>query len=380
MARVKRAVGSKKHRKAGPRAGQGLLREQEPFVPRGQRAGDAVGAVRLPRPPGPQGRVPPAVDPAHQRRLPAERHQLQPVHRRAARGRHRGRPQGAGRPGRHRSRRLQRARRGRPGRPRRPRPERTGLHQPEGPATAAPPGAPQCAPGGGRVRRRGRGPAPRSPSQAGSRARGDLRAGRRAAARRRARRCARARRWRPASSSGSRPPRRPSRCSPSSATAPRRAEVLADAGFVVVAVGLSDPGNLGTILRTAEAAGADAVVLTPDTVDADQPEGRAGVGRRAVPACRSSTTSSWGSCGRPASGCSAPSAASGTAYTDADLTGRLALAVGNEAHGLPADAPVDGWLTIPHAGRAESLNAAMAAAVVCFEVARQRRVQAADRG
>jgi TrmH family RNA methyltransferase len=57
----------------------------------------------------------------------------------------------------------------------------------------------------------------------------------------------------------------------------------------------------------------------------------------------------------------------------------VALAVGNEAHGLPADAPVDGWLTIPHAGRAESLNAAMAAAVVCFEAARQRTAKAGDR-
>ena len=155
-------------------------------------------------------------------------------------------------------------------------------------------------------------------------------------------------------------------------------EVLTDAGFVVVAVGLSDPGNLGTILRTAEAAGADAVVLTPDTVDATNPKVvRASAGALfLLPVVDHVELGEVRAAGLRVLG---TSAASGTAYTDADLTGRLALAVGNEAHGLPADAPVDGWLTIPHAGRAESLNVAMAAAVVCFEVARQRRVQAADR-
>ena len=53
---------------------------------------------------------------------------------------------------------------------------------------------------------------------------------------------------------------------------PAGPEILARAGFVVVAAGLSDPGNLGTELRTAEAAGADAVVLTPDTVDVTNPK------------------------------------------------------------------------------------------------------------
>jgi len=46
--------------------------------------------------------------------------------------------------------------------------------------------------------------------------------------------------------------------------------------------------------------------------------------------------------------------------------------VGNEAHGVPDDAPVDGWVTVPHHGAAESLNVAMAATVLAFEVARQR--------
>ena len=55
-------------------------------------------------------------------------------------------------------------------------------------------------------------------------------------------------------------------------------------------------------------------------------------------------------------------------------TGPVAVVVGNEAHGVAGDEAVDGWLTIPQAGAAESLNVAMAATVLAFEVARQRRL------
>jgi len=61
----------------------------------------------------------------------------------------------------------------------------------------------------------------------------------------------------------------------------------------------------------------------------------------------------------------------GDVYADVDLTAPVALVIGNEAHGLPDDAAVDGWVTIP--GAVESLNAAMAATVLLFEAARQRR-------
>ncbi len=62
----------------------------------------------------------------------------------------------------------------------------------------------------------------------------------------------------------------------------------------------------------------------------------------------------------------------------ADLTGELAIVVGNEAHGLPASLPLDGFVHVPMGGRAESLNVAVAAAILCYESARQRR--AAGRG
>ena len=67
----------------------------------------------------------------------------------------------------------------------------------------------------------------------------------------------------------------------------------------------------------------------------------------------------------------------GPDYTTVDLTGRVAVLLGNEAHGLPADvtASADARVSIPMAGRTESLNVGMAAAVVCFEAARQRRAR-----
>ena len=79
MARVKRAVNGKKHRRAVLEQAAGLLRQPQPHLPLRQRGGHALAAVRLPRPPGPQGRLPAAVDPADQRRRPGQRHQLQPA-------------------------------------------------------------------------------------------------------------------------------------------------------------------------------------------------------------------------------------------------------------------------------------------------------------
>jgi RNA methyltransferase, TrmH family len=141
------------------------------------------------------------------------------------------------------------------------------------------------------------------------------------------------------------------------------------ATFVVVGAGLSDPGNLGTILRTAEAAGADGIVLTAGSVDPFSPK----VVRSSAGAIFRMPVVIDGdphALGLPLWG---TVATGGVAYDQADLTAPLALVMGNEAHGLPADFALDGLLTIPHVGRAESLNVAMAAAVLCFEVARQRR-------
>ncbi len=151
----------------------------------------------------------------------------------------------------------------------------------------------------------------------------------------------------------------------------RAATLPHDADFVMVALGLSDPGNAGTIIRSAEAAGAQAVVFTQGSVDPFNPKVvRATAGSLfRVPVVFAELEVLQAAGLRVL----ATSSHHGTPYTEADLTGRVALVVGNEAHGVPDDAPVDGWLTIPHAGAAESLNVAMAATVLVFEVARQRR-------
>ena len=144
-------------------------------------------------------------------------------------------------------------------------------------------------------------------------------------------------------------------------------------GFVVVADRLADPGNAGTIVRGAEAAGAAAVVLTPGSVDAYNPKVvRATVGSLfRVPVVEAALDEV------AAAGYAivATSSHHGEVYTDADLRGQVAVVLGNEAHGLPDDVRADHWVRIPQHGEIESLNVAMAATLLMFEVARQRRGQ-----
>ena len=148
----------------------------------------------------------------------------------------------------------------------------------------------------------------------------------------------------------------------------RTAALPVDASFVLVADRLGDPGNAGTIIRSAEAAGADAVVLTPGSVDPYNPKVvRASAGSLFRIPVIEATLDSLSGFRRLGT-----SSHRGDVYTDPVYHGRVAVVVGNEAHGLDFDAEIDQWITIPHAGPAESLNVAMAATVLVFEVARQR--------
>jgi len=150
-----------------------------------------------------------------------------------------------------------------------------------------------------------------------------------------------------------------------------------DATLVVVCVDVRDPGNAGTVLRSAEAAGAGAVVCCDGSVDVYNPKTvRASAGALFhVPLVAGGdpveVLEQLGKWGRQRLGATARG---GTRYTDVDFTRPTALVVGNEAHGLPAEVGphLDGLVTIPIAGRAESLNVGMATAVLCFEAARQR--------
>jgi RNA methyltransferase, TrmH family len=141
--------------------------------------------------------------------------------------------------------------------------------------------------------------------------------------------------------------------------------------FVLVGDRLADPGNAGTIIRSAEAAGADAVVFTAGSVDQyNSKVVRASAGSLfRVPVL----FVELGELRSAGLAVLATSSHRGVAYTETDLRGPVAVVVGNEAQGINDDAAVDDWITIPHAGAAESLNVAMAATVIAFEVARQRR-------
>ena len=146
-------------------------------------------------------------------------------------------------------------------------------------------------------------------------------------------------------------------------------------GLLLILDGIRDPGNLGTILRSAEAAGVGQVLLAPGTVDLYNPKvvrGAMGAHLR-LPVL----SQDWPEINRRAGDRAVwlADAAAGTAYDAVDWTQPLALIVGGEASGAGQQASdlATGRVSIPMAGGADSLNAAMAATVILFEMARQRR-------
>lgn len=151
--------------------------------------------------------------------------------------------------------------------------------------------------------------------------------------------------------------------------------------LLIVCAGVRDPGNLGTVLRSAEASGITGIVCCDGSVDVYNPKCvRASAGSifhvRLV--AGGDPVEVLDELGRWPMRRLGTRAGSGTPYDEADLSAPSALVLGNEAHGLAEDvaALLDGFVTIPMAGRAESLNVGMAAAVLCFEAARQARTAA----
>jgi TrmH family RNA methyltransferase len=154
--------------------------------------------------------------------------------------------------------------------------------------------------------------------------------------------------------------------------------VFAGVPLIVVAVGIQNPGNLGALLRTAEAAGASGALLTSGCAD---------------PFAWKALRGSMGSAFRlpHVAGLSAPAAltrlrehgvmsvaavkSGGRPYDRFDWRRPAALLLGNEGEGLPAEleAAAEARVAIPMAGPVESLNVTAAAAVLLFEAARRRR-------
>jgi TrmH family RNA methyltransferase len=149
------------------------------------------------------------------------------------------------------------------------------------------------------------------------------------------------------------------------------------AGLVVVCAELRDPGNAGTVVRTADAAGATAVVFAADTVDPTNAKAvRASAGSIFhLPLVDGGPVADvLATCGRAGYTTVGTLAHGGTDYAHFDWARPVALVLGNEAAGLSPEvaAAVDASVTVPLAGRAESLNVSAAAAVLCFEARRQR--------
>lgn len=154
-------------------------------------------------------------------------------------------------------------------------------------------------------------------------------------------------------------------------------------GPLMVVVGLQDPGNLGTILRSAEAFGSAGAVLGEGTVSCFNSKViRASAGsifRLPVIAAKgvSELESTMAKLRNQHVRLIATSSHKGTALDQANLTGPSAVFIGSEGSGLPRNlmAQVDELIAIPHTPQVESLNAGVAGSIVLYEAARQRRQQ-----
>ncbi len=153
----------------------------------------------------------------------------------------------------------------------------------------------------------------------------------------------------------------------------------AQAPLILIAVGLQDPGNLGTLIRSAEAFGATGVLTTPGTVSVWNGKAlRASAGsvfRVPIAAATSETMERLEQAGVRLFAAMKDGAAS---VEEVSLVGPAAIMIGNEGAGLE-----EGWLaltdervTIPCPGSVESLNAGVAGSLLLYEASRQRRPSA----
>jgi len=155
-------------------------------------------------------------------------------------------------------------------------------------------------------------------------------------------------------------------------------DAAADPLLVGVA-GIQDPGNLGTIIRSAEAFGARAVLLGEKTVsqfNAKTVRGSAGSLFR-EPLIRVKLGESIALLKQQGVRVLATSSHKGKPLHQADFRGSAMIVVGNEGAGVPQEilSLADELVMIPHSDRVESLNAGIAASILLYEAARQRSVQ-----
>lgn len=157
--------------------------------------------------------------------------------------------------------------------------------------------------------------------------------------------------------------------------------------FVLIPDQIRDPGNLGTLLRSAAATGVQAVLIPPETTDAFAPKVlRAGMGAHFRVPIREMGWEEIGQVCKLANGANQQMSKSanlqmyladmnGKSCWETDLHQPLALIVGGEAEGASEEARklANEQISIPMAGNVESLNAGVAGSVLMFEVVRQRK-------
>lgn len=146
--------------------------------------------------------------------------------------------------------------------------------------------------------------------------------------------------------------------------------------LLIISAGVQDPGNLGTIARSAEAFGATGILLGERTVSPwNWKAVRASAGSLfRVPAVKVELASALRDAKARGVRILATSSHKGTPISQADLRGSVALMVGNEGAGLPKDllAQADEIVAIPQSSRVDSLNAGIAASIILYEAVRQR--------
>ncbi len=147
--------------------------------------------------------------------------------------------------------------------------------------------------------------------------------------------------------------------------------------LIVVAAGVQDPGNLGTVIRSAEAFGATGLVATEGTVNPYNPKvvrGSAGSIFR-FPVTKVDAEVAIDALRERGIRILATSSHKSVPLPDLDLSGPLAIVIGSEGAGVPRELlrSANQIIGIPHDGKVESLNAGIAASVVLYECSRQRR-------
>ncbi len=157
--------------------------------------------------------------------------------------------------------------------------------------------------------------------------------------------------------------------------------ILPPQPLILACAGLEKPGNLGAILRTADAAGVAAVIAADPVTDWGNPNvvraSKGTVFSVPIASATSGEVLAWIAAHGLQVVAATPDAA--RLVTEADLTGPTVLAVGAEQAGLPADwlERADVRVRIPMLGRADSLNVSASAAIIAYEAVRQR-LQAGD--